>query len=152
MRLGSFPFFTLVFSFNPRTHVGCDYSVTDYSAVELCFNPRTHVGCDSYSLLDILSLFSFNPRTHVGCDSAIITGIAGLQKFQSTHPCRMRLHHPMMHYRKTKFQSTHPCRMRLRRCILNRRCNRFNPRTHVGCDQGPRVPQVPLQVSIHAPM
>ena len=34
--------------FNPRTHVGCDFSLSAAVAVVVSFNPRTHVGCDSF--------------------------------------------------------------------------------------------------------
>ena len=37
-------------SFNPRTHVGCDYIHCSYYYILICFNPRTHVGCDDQCL------------------------------------------------------------------------------------------------------
>ena len=76
------------------------------------FNPRTRVGCDDMIHVSRKSIYNFNPRTRVGCDS--ITDRIGdkLCKFQSTHPCRVRLTH-------WKFFSNH---------------NYFNPRTRVGCD------------------
>ena len=33
-------------NFNPRTHVGCDYTYPLSSMLRIYFNPRTHVGCD----------------------------------------------------------------------------------------------------------
>ena len=34
-------------SFNPRTHVGCDRPSGPSMTTKACFNPRTHVGCDT---------------------------------------------------------------------------------------------------------
>ena len=36
-------------SFNPRTHMGCDYHVSKSSSTGISFNPRTHMGCDLQS-------------------------------------------------------------------------------------------------------
>ena len=35
-------------SFNPRTHVGCDYGGYRMFPATYRFNPRTHVGCDTH--------------------------------------------------------------------------------------------------------
>ena len=139
-------------SFNPRTHVGCDDSSPDVLPEqsrfqsthprrvrrgkdckgcrrEPCFNPRTHVGCDLSKRTTAVAYSSFNPRTHVGCDKrgkarGIITN-----KFQSTHPRRVR--------RKQRL-SPFPARC-------------FNPRTHVGCDMVILGMSPWMRVSIHAP-
>ena len=81
----------LLHYFNPRTHVGCDFSFFNLIGRNIRnFNPRTHVGCDMcYNPLTITISISihaptwgatakdlvyhmltvyFNPRTHVGCD------------------------------------------------------------------------------------
>ena len=39
---------SLVFCFNPRTHMGCDPSKPLLSNSGIGFNPRTHMGCDIY--------------------------------------------------------------------------------------------------------
>ena len=33
------------------------------------FNPRTHIGCDFKGLCYLIEFESFNPRTHIGCDA-----------------------------------------------------------------------------------
>ena len=54
--------------FNPRTRVGCDYSLIDGCVISASFNPRTRVGCDKPIKLLKLLMNRFNPRTRVGCD------------------------------------------------------------------------------------
>ena len=55
-------------SFNPRTHMGCDFERLVTSRLTDSFNPRTHMGCD-YCFFDSQRIIkSFNPRTHMGCD------------------------------------------------------------------------------------
>ena len=56
------------YHFNPRTHVGCDVRLSNFSTIVGYFNPRTHVGCDIHSTMAARQLKNFNPRTHVGCD------------------------------------------------------------------------------------
>ena len=36
--------------------------------VILCFNPRTHMGCDYTCGYSVPQTIGFNPRTHMGCD------------------------------------------------------------------------------------
>ena len=51
-------------NFNPRTHVGCDFSVIYVLSAELYFNPRTHVGCDQVrQSLDFGLLISIHAPT-----------------------------------------------------------------------------------------
>ena len=54
--------------------------------------------------------------------------------FQSTHPRRVRpcTHNNVVH--NHKFQSTHPRRVRRLILLINGLHDGFNPRTHVGCD------------------
>ena len=56
---------------------------------------------------------SFNPRTRVGCDWTTTQSLKRQNKFQSTHPCGVRLYN------------------RPDGGLLIS----FNPRTRVGCDQ-----------------
>ena len=58
-----------VYSFNPRTHMGCDQTLETHSLTDTSFNPRTHMGCDFHLHIKIERTISFNPRTHMGCDS-----------------------------------------------------------------------------------
>ena len=55
-------------------------------------------------------------------------------KFQSTHPCGMRLGGGTLDVSQERFQSTHPCGMR-RTCPAATSAHRyFNPRIPAGCD------------------
>ena len=56
------------------------------------FNPRTHVGCDSIACHRFQRACNFNPRTHVGCDLECFTPLHMVIRFQSTHPRGVRLH------------------------------------------------------------
>ena len=126
--------------FNPRTHTGCDSTVIGIKIFlwvsihapiqgatlfllcvlleEFCFNPRTHTGCDYLLSLSVEHELSFNPRTHTGCDAPEAVQRFSLQRFQSTHPYRVRRsrHSSRTHWKM--FQSTHPYRVRL--CISGR--------------------------------
>ena len=52
-----------------------------------------------------------------------------------------------------RFQSTHPCGVRLTRIYNNNRKSGFNPRTPAGCDFGPIcIINIGGRVSIHAPL
>jgi len=55
-------------------------------------------------------------------------------KFQSTHPCGVRLVINGIKDRRAKFQSTHPCGVRPNLWSAFRSDDCFNPRTRVGCD------------------
>ena len=76
----------------------------------------------------------FNPRTHTGCDQGKKQRLFYANKFQSTHPHRVRQfvdeRVPLQH----GFQSTHPHRVRLYLFSSFPLLFRFNPRTHTGCD------------------
>ena len=121
-------------SFNPRTHKGCDQDGRVLQTAEVVsihaptkgatplrvsllylfcgFNPRTHKGCDLATIISLRLQKSFNPRTHKGCDE---------RTANSSLP-------------KNRFQSTHPQRVRLRIPYNNNPMSCFNPRTHKGCD------------------
>ena len=102
-----------MWSFNPRTHIGCDRVCTHPHARRRCFNPRTHIGCD---LMQDVRPLEADP-------------------FQSTHPHRVRLLSNTDDLGLTKFQSTHPHRVRLLRVLIEYKSKCFNPRTHIGCDR-----------------
>ena len=78
-------------SFNPRTHMGCDYAVVSKAAILRGFNPRTHMGCDYLWLINQDVSSRFNPRTHMGCDLLLGRKTACGKVFQSTHPYGVRL-------------------------------------------------------------
>ena len=54
------------------------------------FNPRTHTGCDFTNLKTMFRTKSFNPRTHTGCDVSYIHNNFTHSRFQSTHPHGVR--------------------------------------------------------------
>ena len=120
--------------FNPRTHVECDvkssikgWESDIFQSTHSCrvrrdrpgnwnnfqdFNPRTHVECDRKVLANLLKNGDFNPRTHVECDNPFLLWLCRVEKFQSTHSCRVR---PNL-------------------VVTYKVLSDFNPRTHVECD------------------
>ena len=101
-------------SFNPRTPAGCDVRVR-------CNQPRPGEG--------------FNPRTPAGCDFDSIIAWFTVARFQSTHPCGVRLYIDWDNF-NAEYVSIHaPLRGATRQsvCILAL-VYRFNPRTPAGCD------------------
>ena len=84
-------------NFNPRTHVGCDFSFFHLIGCNIHFNPRTHVGCDILKNLIVLRyLISIHAPT-----------------WGATVPCRLL-------YGGWQFQSTHP--RGVRRWCVSLRC------------------------------
>ena len=75
----------------------------------------------------------FNPRTHIGCDLHEKPNVAS-NKFQSTHPHRVRLAVFKIKSIYIMFQSTHPHRVRHIAIGISIPTASFNPRTHIGCD------------------
>ena len=100
----------------------------------LSFNPRTHTGCDFLVSEIIPNTSCFNPRTHTGCDEINQCAKRSVCKFQSTHPYRVRPEDIKRCIITLKFQSTHPYRVRRRDIIDFFLFVCFNPRTHTGCD------------------
>ena len=95
----------------------------------LCFNPRTRVGCDPP--------FGFSKST---------------AKFQSTHPCGVRLinHNAPKRVRGFNPRTRVGCDCHQMKC--GQSCPCFNPRTRVGCDILERIVSYFTPVSIHAPV
>ena len=75
------------------------------------FNPRTHEGCD---LVGVRGLQRFDVSIHAPTKGA--TQLRGrmvcYQRFQSTHPRRVRHRHKSTNASLSTFQSTHPRRVR----------------------------------------
>ena len=115
------------------------------------FNPRTHVGCDRTAWYRILLFFSFNPRTHVGCDYPPDKFGQYPCRFQSTHPRGVRRNFATCNISYKGFQSTHPRGVRPIKAPFFTYKERFNPRTHVGCDKSGFPSISETRVSIHAP-
>ena len=65
--LASIPSASII-SFNPRTHMGCDYiQPYEYSVIEVSIHAPTWGATQSTTVYRI-GRRSFNPRTHMGCD------------------------------------------------------------------------------------
>ena len=117
------------------------------------FNPRTRVGCDATISNERVPVLRFNPRTRVGCDiSALQDAVESLQ-FQSTHPRGVRPPHVagilvyhVVSIHAPAWGATPPA------AGTTAAAPRFNPRTRVGCDEreGHAVNEA-SGVSIHAP-
>ena len=60
--------FSLIRSFNPHTHAGCDLCHFSPLSDYVGFNPHTHAGCDWLPDVEPSTCYSFNPHTHAGCD------------------------------------------------------------------------------------
>ena len=97
------------------------------------FNPRTHVGCDWAQTLSCkCTTVSIHAPTQGATKYQNEWNVA--QWFQSTHPRRVRQILGILNYGYRKFQSTHPRRVRHPQADLQSGLVGFNPRTHVGCD------------------
>ena len=112
-------------SFNPRTHVGCDSTTIKGSNRSNSFNPRTHVGCDPVLLRLCRLAEGFNPRTHVGCDNGTRRSEVHRSMFQSTHPRRVRQKGLFSIVSNYQFQSTHPRRVRQSGADNQLSCGKF---------------------------
>ena len=83
------PFSCLVYSFNPHTHTGCDFSrfffCLDYSvSIHTPIQGVTYLGTCASTLY-----IGFNPHTHTGCDLISRSSWLLSKLFQSTHPYRV---------------------------------------------------------------
>ena len=125
--------FSLIRSFNPHTHAGCDlWLIFMLKARSLFQSTHTHAGCDRnwryYSMRFYVSIHtptqgvtyffnlnltacSFNPHTHAGCDTDYMTSAASSTSFQSTHPRRVWRGNCTWYKNYSGFQSTHPRRV-----------------------------------------
>jgi len=100
-------------SFNPRTRKGCDFLYGNNNKTKLCFNPRTRKGCDPPQLLIV----------------------AGMQKFQSTHPQGVRLYDVCGIFGIQSVSIHAPARGATGvSAFQNPLFECFNPRTRKGCD------------------
>ena len=78
------------FSFNPRTHVGCDeFFCTNNEDVQVSIHAPTW-GATSVFADEACIVLGFNPRTHVGCDLQVLVVSLLFFVFQSTHPRGVR--------------------------------------------------------------
>ena len=116
------------------------------------FNPRTHTGCDDIVPLQARPQDGFNPRTHTGCD-ALIREFRDCTLFVSIHaPTRGATNFGVYKF-MGKVVSIHaPTRgatgsAAATWCV----CLCFNPRTHTGCDIVIYFLISKQGVSIHAP-
>ncbi len=128
--------FEKTFSFNPRTHMGCDRYKQRSKTASDGFNPRTHMGCDlsDSTIKDIRQCF--NPRTHMGCDDYInkphspsIVSIHAPTWGATVYSNRF-YRSPQVSIHAPTWGATLALLLRLLSVIS------FNPRTHMGCDIG----------------
>ena len=121
-------------SFNPRTRVGCDFRCVERRAD--CFVSihapvwGATTGYQTYIGQD----GKFQSTHPCGVRLNKLTAAAPLVKFQSTHPCGVRPNAVPIFAAASVFQSTHPCGVRQRKLRVLRGTRCFNPRTRVGCD------------------
>ena len=94
----------------------------------------------------------FNPRTHTGCDTDLSPRAVNDGRFQSTHPHGVRRNGGRTALQAFLVSIHAPTRGATQLCDQdNVRAERFNPRTHTGCDLATGVIAHNLKVSIHAP-
>ena len=145
-----------MWSFNPRTHIGCDllrfgvwsplqqFQSThphrvrpfeiDRQIVEVEFQSTHPHRVRLTPELKQLTDFCFNPRTHIGCDGYLVILVLRLKSFNPrTH---IGCDFEELNYYKDFEVSIHAptlgatCRFLCRFCMILS----FNPRTHIGCD------------------
>ena len=108
-------------NFNPRTHEGCDITLTLGSTTDSVFQSTHPRGVRHDELLaEDGREENFNPRTHEGCDMRCLAPL----------PCNFKIsiHAP------TRGAT---CSSRILLC----RSTHFNPRTHEGCDSPTERPE-----------
>ena len=96
---------------------------------------------------------SFNPRTPAGCDLESLCTLLSNMKFQSTHPCGVRLCGREVHRGHREVSIHAPLRGATPFPLVFRSpvwC--FNPRTPAGCDKTLYMNTEQIIVSIHAPL
>ena len=97
------------------------------------FNPRTHVGCDT-ALGKAYCLRAVSIHAPTWGATELLTLLQLRRKFQSTHPRGVRPLAALDRFNGDRFQSTHPRGVRPKRPLPASEPLCFNPRTHVGCD------------------
>ena len=99
-----------------------------------CFNPRTHTGCDFITLLAHINSSWFQSTHPHGVRRVQMMKYIMSVRFQSTHPHGVRHNGLSFMCNEEMFQSTHPHGVRRDVVGIVARNDRFNPRTHTGCD------------------
>ena len=137
--------------FNPRTHMGCDFSLPSPMQYQLKFQ-STHphgVRLNAITLSVIVVRFQSTHPHGVRLANCILIALS--VQFQSTHPHGVRHIITVSSGRTLKFQSTHPHGVRRKHSFGSNVPRSFNPRTHMGCDKEVARLAGANQVSIHAP-
>ena len=138
--------------FNPRTRVGCDFTVGGQGFAVGLFQSTHPCGVRLITLAFIAQDDMFQSTHPCGVRLSTSRKMVILNLFQSTHPCGVRQSQCSRPVTHKQFQSTHPCGVRhLARCNGYDRRG-FNPRTRVGCDAVQGKSQIIRAVSIHAPV
>ena len=120
--------------FNPRTHTGCDYrNAIENGASEVSIHAPTR-GATIFDLRKFISVQTFQSTHPHGVRHVVIIPFAP-SKIVSIHaPTRGATINTLFIVEKRKFQSTHPHGVRRYVRDISSGPNRFNPRTHTGCD------------------
>ena len=115
------------------------------------FNPRTHVGCDLI-IVFLHKLLKISIHAPMWGATLVLTLLSNPLVFQSTHPCGVRQVNFVSQWQQRHFNPrTHVgCDNGLHRWRFSQ--SYFNPRTHVGCDHAPLKKDGGISISIHAPM
>ena len=136
--------------FNPRTRVGCD-SQSQSHANNVVFQSTHPCGVRQQLGFRVSGSYGFNPRTRVGCDF-VAPGCAFAAIVSIHAPVWGATGSGLIVYTRGRFQSTHPCGVRLVKSMSFCQSLCFNPRTRVGCDKSVLSEQFGSDVSIHAPV
>ena len=136
--------------------MGCDPSMFSKQTTPFSFNPRTHMGCDQSCLQkDKMNMVSIHAPTWgatppskfapapiaVSIHAPTWGATTNLRHYYdnvlvSIHaPTWGATLHDIEQIEQQEFQSTHPHGVRPSICFIKRRRRGFNPRTHMGCDQ-----------------
>ena len=127
------------------------HRLTGNKSIIKSFNPHTHAGCDLYKgqrdLYDTLFQSTHPRRVWPRRDSPSWVRSA----FQSTHPRRVWPTLNAVAVTDSMFQSTHPRRVWHQSEEIRYLVSGFNPHTHAGCDSRYLFNICWAWVSIHTP-
>ena len=101
---------------------------------EVSFNPRTHMGCDYIKEQTTWRDTEFQSTHPHGVRLYMQFICSRKEQFQSTHPHGVRHSMVFKILRLSLFQSTHPHGVRRINLVNKIVLMCFNPRTHMGCD------------------
>ena len=139
-------------SFNPRTHSGCDLrEVQTYSYIIVSIHAPTRGATRCISKGRVAIDVSIHAPTR-GATTSSSSPRRGMWMFQSTHPLGVRPTRHLPTPQRLSVSIHAPTRGATPWCsgsLISARC--FNPRTLSGCDSSVPLREMSLNVSIHAP-